>query len=426
MADSLQTSNDSRSTFLLQGRLYTVVRVTWLLIAILSIGLSLVAVPFRYQELLDICVGSGCAFGQLSPAEVLALENMGISPGLHATYHITLAIILLLAYVSIAFVIFWHRSRGWLALLLALWLITFVTNNETTLALAESQPLLQGVINFLGQMGWALLLPLFLLVFPDGRFTPRWTRWLFAFYFSVGLVSIAIESFSPNLAFGEMLGAVAWASMHLIGVGAQVYRYMRISNATQRQQTKWLVFGLVATVLILFIFSVVSAFSSPGPLSQAVETTVLSMAFLIIPVSLAISILRYRLWDIDRVINRTLVYGSLTAGLALIYLGSVVLLQSLFTSISDQGSPVSIVISTLVIAALFIPLRRRLQNFVDRRFYRRKYNAEKTLAAFTEVARDEVDMDQLTAELLRVVEKTMQPESVSLWLKEIRIHNPQK
>jgi hypothetical protein len=141
---------------------------------------------------------------------------------------------------------------------------------------------------------------------------------------------------------------------------------------------------------------------------------------LLLPLSIGIAILRYRLWDIDRVINRTLVYGTLTALLALIYCGCVVLLQHLVNGATGQvgQSPLVIVASTLAIAALFQPLRHRIQQIIDRRFYRRKYDAAKIVEAFSATLRNEVDLNQLREHLISVVQDTMQPSHISLWLRE--------
>ncbi|MEK7324856.1 MAG: hypothetical protein AAB217_06315, partial [Chloroflexota bacterium] len=139
---------------------------------------------------------------------------------------------------------------------------------------------------------------------------------------------------------------------------------------------------------------------------------------LLLPISLAIAILRYRLFDIDLIIRRTLQYSLLSGLLALTYFGIVVVLESLFRSLTGQNSPVAIVLSTLAIAALFNPVRRRVQDFIDRRFYRKKYDAAKVIAEFAATCRDETDLDKLTARLVEVVDETMQPESVTLWLKD--------
>jgi hypothetical protein len=165
--------------------------------------------------------------------------------------------------------------------------------------------------------------------------------------------------------------------------------------------------------------SVILHASAGGVLS---EVTVALSGLLVIPsihIATGIAILRYRLYDIDRIINRTLVYGSLTVMLALIYFGGVATTQAIFGALTGQEEqpPMAVVVSTLVIAALFMPLRRRIQSFIDRRFYRRKYDPRKTLEAFSAQLRDETDLDRLGDELMGVVQQTMQPTHVSLWLR---------
>jgi len=192
----------------------------------------------------------------------------------------------------------------------------------------------------------------------------------------------------------------------------------------QRQQTKWLVFAFSVNVVLLVLFlaigGLVPAFNQPDSPYRLARATMTIIFFLLIPLSIGLAILRYRLWDIDVIINRTLVYGTLTAMLALVYVGPVIVLQFLQNGLAGQAAenPLTVVASTLVIAALFNPLRRRIQAFIDRRFYRRKYDAARTLEAFSATMRDEVDLNQLSEQLVAVVQETMQPTFISLWLRK--------
>ena len=223
------------------------------------------------------------------------------------------------------------------------------------------------------------------------------------------------------------------------GIYAQVYRYNYVSSPLQKQQTKWGVFGLILAVMgpIGFFFPLLAIPSFAQPeipnilynavgqnlfdavlFFQLLRFIIFTLIIIFFPISFAVAILRYRLWDIDFIIRRTLVYGALTVTLALVYGLFVVLLQVLFQAISgERRSTFVTVVSTLAIAALFVPLRHWVQEAIDRRFYRSKYDAVKALQEFSLAARDEVDIDRLTGRLLDVVEETMQPSSTSLWLK---------
>ena len=187
----------------------------------------------------------------------------------------------------------------------------------------------------------------------------------------------------------------------------------RRAGRVERQQIKWLAYGGAVVVGTIFVAGVIAIRYG------TVGIALISLALLGLPVFTGIAIVRYRLYDIDLVINRTLVYGSLTAALALTYFGGVATTQAIFHALTGQEQlpQLAIVVSTLVIAALFNPLRRRIQGFIDRRFYRGKYDAAKTLEAFSARLRNETDLDALNAELVGVVSETMQPAHVSLWLR---------
>ena len=225
------------------------------------------------------------------------------------------------------------------------------------------------------------------------------------------------------------------------GMIAQVYRYTRASSPLQRQQVKWATFGLMAAglgplayFLPFVILPELSQQVVPNILFQRIGASFFSFSYivrlvdsvgfnlltLIFPISFAIAILRYRLWDIDILINRALVYTVLSGTLLAVYLASVLLLEGIVRGVTGEGgNQIVTVISTLAIAASFAPLRRQVQNTIDRRFYRSRYNAARTVEAFGEGLREEVDLNTLSDRLVAVVDQTMQPEKVSLWLKPV-------
>jgi hypothetical protein len=208
-----------------------------------------------------------------------------------------------------------------------------------------------------------------------------------------------------------------------VGLAGQIFRYRRMTTPVERQQTKWVVMGLAFLVTGLSIGIALQAVTMDTP-SEGIVLLVLHhlqlLSVTLVPVTLAFSILRYRLWDIDRLIHRTILYGVLTVALAGLYLGSVIVLQSGLRAVTGQGqSQVVTVFSTLFIAAAAGPLRTRVQSAIDRQFNRRRYDAARTLAAFSSAMRGDsvADLDRLNDQLIGVVQDTLEPEKVTLWLR---------
>jgi hypothetical protein len=210
----------------------------------------------------------------------------------------------------------------------------------------------------------------------------------------------------------------AFPMLLLAGLGAVVSLFLRFRRAseTERQQIKWFAFASVLTFAFVFVWN--ALLDAEGALLQASFAVLSVLLVPAIPVATGIAILRYRLYDIDRLVNRTLVYAALTGTLVVVYVGGVVLLQTLFRTLAGGESTLAVVASTVAIAAMFNPLRRRIQESTDRRFYRKRYDATKTLEAFGARLRDEVDLDTLASDLTGVVRKTMQPAHASIWLRE--------
>ncbi len=348
-----------------------------------------------------------------------AAQIAGFSPQFLAALLFGASLTCLLCFWGIAGVLFWRKGNSWIGLLSIIMLTG--TGAGFSFFIIDSSILpawLQGFYLFTVLLVWPTFF-LLLYLFPDGRFVPSWTRYLAPLPYTVFLSSLW---FGDNQSPGWLLGLLG---LYLSGgLASQVYRYSRASNPEQRQQTKWVLFAVS-----LFVVNLIIGQLAPV-LFPALKTNLRvhfyfdvfynyflgALLSALIPISIGLSILRYRLWDVDIIIRRTLTYSLLTAILALFYFGSVVLLQSLFALAGGQHSPAIIVISTLIIAALFNPLRNRLQLALDKRFYRSKYDAEQALASFAVAVRDKVDLQSMSQALLTTVEETVQPVQVSLWI----------
>lgn len=389
-------------------------RVGWIIVTITLVVLNIIALPDTYL-----------AYFHLTPQELQALHRLGLSPTLFGILLIMENTPFQVVTLALGLLLFWRRSDDRMALFCSFAFVTFgnaITfydfNNGTLMPSLASNTVLRIIALVLFGTGEASFV-IFFYLFPSGRFAPRWTRWcalaVMAYWLAVVFFPVL-----PSNASGPATYFIPLSL--LIAVVAQVYRYRRISTPREQQQTKWAVFGFALAMLILVIWILIGFLLPPSIQNDPVLTAlnpVFPVALTLIPIFLAVAVLRSRLWDIDTLINRTLVYGLLTGLLAALYAGLTLGLESLVGLLTGQTSqPVIIVVSTLAIAALFQPLRHRLQQFIDRRFYRKKYDAEKTLAAFSATLRNEVDLDQLCGQLQVVVQEAMQPTHVSLWLRK--------
>jgi hypothetical protein len=336
---------------------------------------------------------------------------------------------------------------GWICLAAGLLWMLIVVGDSIPSPVAHSV-----TIDALTQWIWVppvgLMGTYLILLFPDGSLPSR--RWRPLAWLSgvVMVLASVVITFAPGPLEGhpgvrnpyglEGLEGHTWVESAAVAIPALlpvcilasalslVLRYRR-SGGVVRQQIKWVAFAAslvgvayLSVVVLGLFFTTEAAWGSEGtPLLMVVLQDVVLLSYAGVPVAVGFAVLKYRLYDIDVIINRTLVYGSLTATLALVYFGGVATTQAIFRALTSQEKQpqLAIVVSTLAIAALFNPLRRRIQGFIDRRFYRRKYDAAKTLEAFSAKLRDETDLDALSDDLVGVVQETMQPAHVSLWLR---------
>jgi hypothetical protein len=387
--------------------------VVWLAVVVLTLGLAIpgFVVAFDRLELLQLPELLGLV-------DRLGLPNRVV---MAAGFLVPMAVA-----SAVAIFLFWRRSDDWMAMLFSLWLITgFAYTTRSLSVLEQAYPAVRAPVQLIWLLG-IVLITVTLYLFPDGRFVPRSTRLL-------AIVAVVLVVLSPGLPEGllrlpparEEMSAWHWRTAVLgflalwgIGLAAQIYRYRRVSGPVERQQAKWVMFTFGTFVAVIALGIVIPSLFLDLPdvwfAAVMLACVPLGIAF---PISIAIAILRYRLYDIDRIISRTLSYALVSALLAGVYASVVLILGQVFGGVGAELPSWTVAAATLAVAAAFRPARRRIQRVVDRRFNRRKYDAAKTVEAFSARLRDEVDLDVLAAELLAVADQTMQPTRSSLWLR---------
>jgi hypothetical protein len=412
-------SRERHSYARVPGRWLLLARVGWVALVVLTLAIFFVSLPVYLTQLQTPCAGTACGYQQLTPEQAGALKGIGLFPDVYTAYRVTLTLALMMVCVALSTVIIWRRSRDRMALIVALFLVTLAP--FAVMLNVSARPSPWQVPNECLSFLFVALFQLVFSLFPTGQFVPHWMRWTIIVFLAVNVPITFLPALNTLNTSASLLGFLTTLGEYAIIAVVQLYRYRRVSSSLERQQTKWVVFGFAVPITFMVLgivpYLIFPQLAVPGSLYLPAYAVVQDFLFLLIPLSFGFAMLRHRLWDIDVLINRTLVYGMLTVSLTLVYVGLILGLSVLLRSIISHDSPVAIVLSTVAIYFLFQPLRRRIQQVIDRRFYRRKYDAAKVVATFSATLRKEVDLEPLREHLLTVVQETMQPTHVSLWLR---------
>jgi hypothetical protein len=402
------------------GRAFQLAHFAWWLILGVIVALILVALPVNLQYYHELCYTAPCLAQQLTPQQMQNLLALGLTLDFYAAFAVGLSLLSTLAYLLVALVIFLRKPNDALAIFVSFALAIFggATYPSFFDILSQANPLWWLPTRLLQYIGSVSILA-FLYLFPSGEFVPRWTR--------VAIVLSAVEDVSNFFFKGTLLQLPDWLDFILLaaflvsGIFAQVYRYRRVSNATERQQTKWVVFGVTVALGGLLILFAIDFLLSP-PADNMVIYLSVSALFVglvtLIPVTIGIAILRSRLWDIDLLINRTLVYVPLTAILAGIFAATITLSQKLFVALTGEESDATTVFTTLVVVAAFTPIKDRLQALVDRGF-KESSDPAKKLKAFRDQVQSRmfvVDPEQITCRLVEQAVVAFEARSGAVYL----------
>ncbi len=391
-------------------------RAFWAATIILALIVFGFTLPVRYNQLVAAAVKN-------RPY----LDHLGLSARFFLAYLVAFDTMAMLTFVGTAAVLVLRKANDWLALFASAMLTlvgVLLTRPVESMALVSPFWHLPFILTL--AIGGSTII-LFMFLFPDGRYVPPWTRWvargwilwIFAWYL-VPVWLIEPMPWPPRLQPGW-----AVAGWLVSGLAVQIYRFRAVSTPSQRQQTRWVVLGLVVASIgfLAYVYIIPTVFPSlrePG-LTHLVYilagVPLLYISILFVPLAIGISILRYRLWDIGVFVNRTLVYGLLTVLLTAVYLGLVLLLQPFFRAVTGHNSLLAMAVSTLATAVLVYPLRQRVQAGIDRHLFPRKYDAAQVIVGLSAALRDEVDLTRLTEQLERAISEIIQPASVFSWLR---------
>lgn len=399
-------------------RWLTLVRVGWGAFVLPALGLYALVIPIRFNQLLVIASTADRAPHQLTPATYQALIQAGIPLQAYAACIVSLELLVLLGFTLTAFTIFWRRWNDWRLMFFSFALVMISAAAFSPIKILPTvNPAAFLPVKLLEALGWITMLN-FLYLFPDGRFVPRATLFLgigWAVWIVTGLL-VPNAPFDPS---DSHRWGLIWLLAYLVwfatGVYAQIYRYTRVSAPVQRQQTKWVIFGIIAAITIVFVQEMVLiAFpwlfppGLPRLLYTLFSTLAYALGMLIVPLTIGISILRYRLFDIDILIQRSLVYSALSLILIGVYALLVTLLQRIFQNLTGRTSDLAVFIATLTIVTLFSPLRSGLQAAIDHTFYRRHYDYRLAVLDLGRSLRNIIDIHELLAQLVVWLRQTMQ------------------
>lgn len=408
---------------------FYLVRFTWIMTCLVVISLFIVGSVYSYR--LVLAPGNAPKTGQESPSLNEVLVAAGLDPRAAVLLVIGFESISGLISVALGILLFLRllspdRPYDRMAMFTSFMLLTYgLLISSVVEVIGEGMEPWNTLYTLVGFFA-SVLFFLFLLIFPDGRYNPRWTvwipwtvlAWMIGWFF---VPALNPDSWQPIYLNLSVVGLIVLAG------SVQVYRYLRLYTPVQKQQTKW-----VAFVLVVMITAGAVQFLGNGDQPYITKTqglwfvlfilehVLLNLLEVIFPATLFLVIMHYKLWEVDRIINKALVYTVVTIVLVVCYFAIVVVLQSVFRRVIGQDSPLAAVVSTLTIAAIFNPARTGIQSFIDRRFYRRHYDAGQALNEFGELVWQETDLETLTLRLREVVQNTLQPDGVGLWLTPVQ------